>query len=358
MAFEFICGTDDFLVLREGQARWETLAANVPDEYSREIIDGQAGTVDEAVKAISQFISAIQTVSLFGDRKAVWFRNITFLADSVTGRSATTLEMVEQLQNALASYDQENVAVLLSASPVDRRKKAFKWFQKNSSFQFIDAGKDTQHLIPLIQQEATRQNASLSHDAAEMLLEKINGNSRMAMEEIQKLVTYLGGDGGEITPDLVTALVPNFGEGEMFETVEAFYALNLEWTLDAIHRHFFSGYDARPMITSLQNRNRLLIQLKTLEMEGILRGRINQAVLDKAASSFQHLFGDDNSKSAFNVFTQHPYYLSRLVRPLPKLSLKRLMAFQEAFLESFRGIIRRPNEQESVMRETAIRCLS
>jgi DNA polymerase-3 subunit delta len=38
--------------------------------------------------------------------------------------------------------------------------------------------------------------------------------------------------------------------------------------------------------------------------------------------------------------------------------LKKLIDFQIAFTEAFEEIIKRPNEQEEVCRELAVRCLS
>ena len=93
------------------------------------------------------------------------------------------------------------------------------------------------------------------------------------MEETRKLVTYLGPSGETISPSLVGEMVPSLGDSDFFEAAEAFYSLDLEWLLAAIHRHFFAGHDARPLISSLQNRNRLLIQLKVLMMKGSIRGQ-------------------------------------------------------------------------------------
>jgi DNA polymerase-3 subunit delta len=57
------------------------------------------------------------------------------------------------------------------------------------------------------------------------------------------------------------------------------------------------------------------------------------------------------------VFTQNPWYLGKLAVTASKVSLKKLIEFQIAFAEAFEGIIERPNEQEAVCREMAVRCL-
>ena len=358
MSFRFIAGADDFIVQRKAREEWLQLAESVSDPNAVEVIDGQSGNVDEVTKAVTQFVSAVQTVSLFAPEKAVWFKNITFLADNVTGRAQGTAEQVERIQEVLGHYDEQAVKILLSAAPVDRRKRAYKWFQGNGDSLFIDSGSDERGLLGMVQEEARISGARFTGNAAQILIELIAGNARLALEETRKLCTWLGPEGGEITPSLVAEQVPSIGESDFFEAAEAFYSLDLEWTLKAIHRHFFAGHDARPLITSLQNRNRLLIQMKALESGGVFRGRMSKSTLEQAAETYGGYFGDNPGKSSFCVLTQNPWYLGRLAESLRRLGLKHLIEFQEAFREAFLEIISRPNEQEAVLKATAIRCLS
>lgn len=358
MPFRFIAGADDFLVLRKAREEWETLSASVSDPNSLEIIDGQAGNVDEVDKAVNQFISALQTVSMFAPEKAIWFKSITFLADSVTGRAQGTADAVERLQDVLGKFDDPAVKVLFSASPVDRRKRGYKWFQSKGDSLFIEAGKDDRALISMMKDEAISKGKSFEGNAAEILVELVGGNTRLALEETRKVVTYLGKEDVAITPELVTEIVPTVGDSNFFEAAEAFYSLKLEWTLNAIHRHFFAGHDARPLISSLQNRNRLLIQLKAMQAGGSFRGRVSKSALEQAAGRYGDYFGDSGKKSSFCVFSQNPWYLGRLSESLNALSLKALIEFQEAFRDAFLEIISRPQEQETVIRAMAIRCLT
>jgi DNA polymerase-3 subunit delta len=156
---------------------------------------------------------------------------------------------------------------------------------------------------------------------------------------------------------LINALVPPLPEGDFFETVEAFFARDLNWTLEAIRRHFFAGNDARPMISSLQSRNRLLIQLHVLAGAGAIGPRPSQQQLQRAAERYGKEFAGAEGKSTCNVFSQNPWYLSRLTGALDKFSLRQLIDCQAAFLDAFTGILERPNDQEGVLRETAIRCI-
>ena len=358
MPFRFIAGSDDFLVQRKARSEWAQITESVGDPNAGEVVDGHAGNVDAVNKYIANFNSAVRTVSLFAPEKAVWFKDVSFLADSVTGRAKGTLEAVEHLQDLLGDYDETAVRILISASPVDRRKKAYKWFQSNGDSSYLETGKDAGAVVTMIEEEAARTGKRFSSNGAEVLVQMTGGSARLALEETRKLVTYLGREGESISPSLVAELVPSLGDSDFFEAAEAFYSLDLEWTLAAIHRHFFAGHDARQLISSLQNRNRLLLQLKVLMQTGRLRGRVSANSLEKAADGLGIDFGDAPGKSSFCIFTQHPWYLGRLSESLGKLNLKALLDFQEAFRDAFMEIISRPTEQEAVINAMAVRCIS
>ena len=201
----------------------------------------------------------------------------------------------------------------------------------------------------------------MTRDAIELLIGKVNGNTRLIVEETRKLLTFSGEGAEPISERLVADLVPNFGDADFFEAADAFYSMNLSWTLEALRRHFFTQSVSRPLLGRLQSRNRLLIQLRVLLDAGAIRlgGRgISKSDLESAARTYGHHFGDSEEKSNLNVFTQNPWYLGRLAETANKVPLKKLIDFQIAFAEAFEAIIERPNEQEEVCRELAIRCLS
>ncbi|MCD8483912.1 MAG: DNA polymerase III subunit delta [Verrucomicrobia bacterium] len=356
--FDFICGADDFLVQRAARERWQAMCAEISDSFNCEEIDGQASVIAEVETAVNRFASAVQTLPMFGGKKAVWFKNINFMNDSGVGRFESSQEQVERLQGILENLNPDEVSVLISASPVDRRKRSFKWLQTNSHYRFFENPKDEAAVVPVLESAAEEGGHPLQKGVAQAIWSKLNGNLRLALNEIQKLCTYLHDEpGSAITEEHVLTLVPHFGEGDFFEAVEAFYALDLEWTLQAIHRHFFAGHNIRPMIAAFQGRNRLCLQLKVLQENGDISHSLNAAALTSIGARHGHLWLGSTEKSGFNVLTQHPFYLSRLLRPLPKLTLKQLIQFQLEFVQAFQASISRPNEEEAIMRETVIRCL-
>lgn len=360
--FTFICGSDDFVVGRIGKERFATLSAEAADDFSREIVNGFANNVAEVAAAVNRFRDAVQTLGLFGGRRHVWLKDVNFLADSVTGRAESTLTQVEELKGLLAGLDPEQVGVLVTAAPVDRRRSFLKWVEGHSDFTLAggDAG-DEATLQQIALGEAQIQGVRFEGEALPVLIAKVGANSRLLVEEVRKLAAYVGGEGNAVDEAAVADIVVSTAEGDFFEAAEAFFSGNLQWTIDALHRHFFAGGDARPILSSLQNRNRLLIQVKMLIDAGEVR--LGPAGLDKtgfarAQQAYGKAYGDLTTKTACNVFTQNLWYLGKLASSSKLPSLKRMIDNQQEFYATFQRILDRPNEQEEVLREMAVRCLS
>lgn len=357
--FTFICGQDDYLVGRAGRERYEALASEITDEFSRETINGFAANVAEVEASINRFRDSVQTVSMFGGKRLVWLKDVNFLADTVTGRAESTLKVVEELQQLLSSVNPQETAVLITAAPLDRRRSFPKWCEKNSDFMLVggDAENAGEALAEVALSEAKSLGASFGPGAVELMLAKVGANTRLIVEETRKLATYAGD--GVIEEAFVAELTPNVAEGDFFEAAEAFFSGDLQWTLTALHRHFFAGGDARPIISALQNRNRILLQVRALADAG--DARVGQRGLDglqRAAGTYGPRFVGATEKSSYNIFSQNPWYLGKLAGSAKLPSLRRLIDNQQEFIVAFEEIVQRPDEQEEVLREMAVRCLS
>jgi DNA polymerase-3 subunit delta len=357
-AFAFVCGADEFLVQRAGQRRFDALAAETgADEFSRETISGFAGNAGEVEAAVNRFRESVQTVPMFGGRRVVWLKDVNFLGDSVTGRAEGTLRLVEELQAVLEKNNPADAAVLVTAAPVDRRRAFLKWCEKNSDFAF--AGGEGEGCAEVVLAEARALGAAFAPGAVDLLLAKAGANPRLLVEEVRKLATHAG-EGAAVTEADVAELTPNAAGGDFFETAEAFFSGDLKWTLAALHRHFFTGGDARPVISALQNRNRLLLQLRALLDAGEARlGPRGVEGLPAAAAAHAAKFGEAAAeKTSFNVFAQNPWYLGKLAGAGRPAALRRLIDNQHEFIAAFEELIRRPGEPEEVLRALAVRCLA
>ena len=356
--FAFVCGPDDFLVGRMGTQRFAALAAEVPDEFSREVLSGFAANVGEVETAVNRFRESVQTVSMFGGRRIVWLKDVNFLADTETGRAESTLKLVADLQEILESINPAETAVLVTASPIDRRRAFPKWCEKNSDFTLVGGDEDGA-LESVVLAEAKSVGVAFAPDAVRLLLAKVGANTRLLVAEVHKLSNTVS-EGERIEESHVAELTPNVAEGDFFEAAEAFFSGDLRWTLSALERQFFAEPNAtRPILAALQNRNRILLQIRALVDAGEARlGPRGLDGLPKAASTYASRFTGATEKNSFNLFTQNPWYLGKLAGSAKLPSLRRLIDNQQEFIAAFEEIIHRPNEQEEVLREMAVRCLA
>jgi DNA polymerase-3 subunit delta len=362
--FMFVCGQDDFLVDRLGRERFAVLAAGTTDEFSREIISGFAANTDDVESAVKRFREAVQTMPMFGGKHAVWLKDVNFLGDTQTGRAETTLGLVEELRGILETVDPADTAVLVTAAPVDRRRSFFKWCEKNADFALVAGGAggdDPEAFAAVALAEARSLGATFGPGAVELLVARVGSSTRLLAEEVRKLANYAATEGPIfIQESHVAELTANTAEGDFFEMAEAFFSGDLPWTLAALRRHFFTGGDARPLIAALQNRNRILLQVRALADAGDARlGPRGVDGLSRAAETYADKYGAAAAeKSSFNVFTQHPWYLGKLIGGAKMPSLRRLIDTQGELIAAFEEILRRPREQEDVLSEMAIRCLA
>lgn len=369
--FAFICGADDFLVGRLGRERYDTLVAEAgADDFSREIINGFAGNMAEVEIAVKRFRESVQTVPMFGGRRVVWLKDVSFLADTVTGRAEGTLKLVEDLQALLEGVVSAETAVLITAAPVDRRRAFPKWCEKNADFMLVGGDGDGagEALAGVVLAEARELGVTFEPDALQLLLAKIGANTRFLIAETHKLAAYASPEPPPtpnstaqavvITEADVAELTPNAAQGDFFEAAEAFFSGDLKWTLAALARHFFAGGDARPVLSSLQNRNRILLQIRALVDSGEVRvGPRGLDGLPRAQTAHGKHFIGATEKSSFNLFSQNPWYLGKLAgAKLP--SLRRLVDNQRELVAAFEEIVARPREQEAVLRDMAVRCLA
>ncbi|MBO7521256.1 MAG: DNA polymerase III subunit delta [Opitutales bacterium] len=353
-AVYFICADDEFIADNRARELFAELSKDASDDMSKEVIQGSAGNANDAQKICAAAVEAACTMPLFGGRKVVWLRGLNFLNDS-NGRSKDTQAALEEMAQTAASFKPENVAFLISASPVDKRKKAFKALKEISEFEFYESSNAAEACMELLNINAKKLGVELEYSAAQVLIETVAANPRMALQELEKLAAYAGFKGG-ITQKDVMELVPIFGEGNFFELVELYYAGNPEKSMAALRRYFFTNKNAsaRPILTNLQRQNSILIQLRSLIDEGKLPRTdrwLPKGAIESLAGEYAEVFKSE-AKSAYNIFSQNPFLVNRLAPIASRTPMKKLISNQMDFIKAFEELIARgSNSDEQVMRE-------
>ncbi len=362
-----IAGKDEFLVDQDGRACFEKARKAAGADAEAEVISGQIIRVDDARTIETQFVDSVKTLAMFGSKRVIWLRNLNLVSDSVQARSEESKESLANMLKAALEAD-PSVSVVISATPYDGRRKDLANL-KSAATDFIlhaagskgpfdkgDAQADAQ--VALAVERFKSLGVKCDRGVPEVLVGRVGQSTRLVLGECEKLATYVG-PGGTVKEADVHLLVPTFGEGDFFEPIEALAARDLRWGLESLDRYFFNEDSSRPLLTALQNRLRLLIQIRCLADSGDFR--LSDAGLPKGqfeTASGRHgpAFGSA-AKSTANLFSQNAWYVSNKVAPAAaRYTLAELVDLQLACADCFDASNR--GEDESSVRALFLRALA
>lgn len=362
-----IAGKDEFLVDQDGRACFEKAKKAAGADAEAEIINGQIIRVDDARVLEVQFTESVKTLSMFGSKRVIWLRNFNLVSDSVAAKSDLTKESLENILKVVVESDPA-VSIIISATPYDGRRKDLSSLKSEatdfilhtspskSPFDKGDAQADAQ--VALAVERFKTLGVKFERGVPEVLVGRVGQSTRLVLGECEKLATYVGA-GGTIKEADVHLIVPTFGEGEFFEPIEALAARDLKWGMESLDRYFFNEDSSRPLLIVLQNRLRLLIQIRCLADSGDFR--VSDAGLPKGqfeAASGRHgpTFGSA-AKSSANLFSQNAWYVSNKVAPAAaRYTLAELVDLQLACADCFDASNR--GEDESSVRAMFLRALA
>ena len=362
-----IAGKDEFLVDQDGRACFEKAKKAAGADAEAEVINGQIIRVDDARVLEVQFTESVKTLSMFGSKRVIWLRNFNLVSDSVAAKSELTKESLENMLKVVVESDLA-VSIIISATPYDGRRKDLSSLKSEatdfilhasaskSPFDKGDAQADAQ--VALAVERFKTLGVRAERGVPEVLVGRVGQSTRLVLGECEKLATYVGA-GGTIKEADVHLIVPTFGEGEFFEPIEALAARDLKWGMESLDRYFFNEDSSRPLLIVLQNRLRLLIQIRCLADSGDFR--VSDAGLPKGqfeAASGRHgpTFGSA-AKSSANLFSQNAWYVSNKVAPAAaRYTLAELVDLQLACADCFDASNR--GEDESSVRAMFLRALA
>lgn len=264
-------GTDEGLVQEQARVLYQRLTGGVDDEFTHEIVRGQVGDSESAYQVCMQVVSSLQTLSLFGAEKVVWLKQVTFLADDVTGNAERTLSGLEKLRDFLQSGEMAGARLIISASQVDKRRSFWQFLHKNAnvlSFDKIDTSRDGWQVQvgKIVEQRAAELGLRFERDALELFVNLAGESTQQIRNELQKIDIYLG-DRREISRADVVSLVPMSRVGVIFEIGNALQKGDGARALELIDEQLESGEQPIALIraTLIPTIRNLLISKLLLE---------------------------------------------------------------------------------------------
>jgi DNA polymerase III delta subunit len=342
----FVCGSDDFLVDGRAAALFAETCGGNGEIFTFSSDGGLSAKVAAAVGALC-------SVPLFSDGNTLWLRSVPFPCEMSLSddEKAAVTSLLESMRSS------HGKTVIVSATGVDRRTKAFKDLERIA--EVVDVGGDGRNakiFERAIDEFAETNGVKIDDAAASLLLLKCDNNARLLEQEINKLSAYVFGKSDSIGEGDVSSLVDDQNYGNFFEPVEKFFGDDLNATLSAIGKYFFCNGDARALIAALQARNRLFIQLRALADSNRIKidgGGVRSGDLMRAAKA---LSAENSPKSTFSVFSQNFWYLSKVAVQCANFELLTLLELQSALTSAISSTLDRPQNQKTLLSELAIRC--
>lgn len=233
----FVTGSDEAGVKKAAAALARELAPGA-DAFGLETIDGAVETVDAAVGKIRETCQALLTMPFLGGTKLVWLKSVTFLSDTVTGRSESVTGAVDGLCEVLEKPLPEGVKFLMSATEPDKRRTGYKRLVKVCEVSLHDKptlsfGSGEEEIIGWTAERVRGKGLKASAGAVEVLAARVGLDPRQLENELEKLETAFGA-GHEISPRDVRSLVPATRESGIFDIGNAISARDLPLALETL----------------------------------------------------------------------------------------------------------------------------
>jgi DNA polymerase-3 subunit delta len=276
---------------------------------------------------------------LFSEKKLVWYRDVSFLSDTKISLSEEVLGWIQGLQNLLEK--EPAVGFLMTATAIDRRQKIIKWFMENCHTEILEAPKLVgceQYILGQIK----REKKKITSDALDKFLKKTGNDLTVIDSELNKLLLYTVDKSDIDVPD-IDAIVVDLRDRDFFEAIDLFFGDDVRGFSQGIQRHFLYHEEGRPLLAALQNRVRLLIQLRQFsENDGL--GSVNKNELERLKIKYHEICNTGTG----SVFAQNPWYLGKLFTIAHTWSLGDWVSFQIKLLDAIVALSENYDRQPSI----------
>jgi len=234
----FVTGSDEAEVRIKAKGLAAELAPIDAGEFGLEIIEAPADSVDCSVDMVESTLQAVLTLPFFGGGKLVWMKGVTFLKDSVQGRSEFVQAALEKLLKVLEEGLPEGITLLVSAPEPDKRKSFYKSLCSLANTTLCDKpdfgfNGTEDDLIDWVIRRCRERCVKIDEQAAVVLTTRVGANTGQLDAELAKLVTS-SGEGIVISEQLVRDLVPFTRSGGIFDLSDAINKRNLPLCLDTL----------------------------------------------------------------------------------------------------------------------------
>lgn len=255
----FFYGAEPYLI-EESLARLQAHLMPEDDPFGNKVV------LDLEETPIQMLIQEAETLPFFGERRFIIGKNARFLTagKGKTGVSHDVEALIHYLNNPLAT---SVVVLTLDSDQLDKRKKVVK---------ALLAGARTIQYQPLKGKEAVEWVArhlrelgvKITTAALKELVVLVGNDLRLLHQECEKLATFVG-EGGNITPEIISELVPRTLEQDVFKLMGKIAERKLDEAFSIWHDLIFQKEEPVRILALVIRQFRLMLQVKGLAGQGM-----------------------------------------------------------------------------------------
>ena len=355
-----VCGDEELAIKERSTSIFGQWKDRFPD-YEEELIDATAGNAGEAERAIGKLLEAMQTMSLFGTGKRIWFHNCNFLGEERTSSVKIVIEGLAKVIEEFQQMDSLKVLIIISAGKVDKRKSFYKKFQKLGQVEVLrgwDASKSD--WIPeaekRIDEVFAESGATIHPEARAALIESVGPNARQLMQEAEKLALYTT-DSGQASPEDVQHVVSRNKQAKAFALGDAVGNRNLSAAMRCLSEELWEmkldrKRSALGLLYGLISKIRTLIMVKEMQRKGWLRMerqffRFKQQLEQVPESAMP-------ADPKFSPLKLNPYVLFRALPQSSNYATNELVSAMQILYEANRKLVSSSLDDGQVLQQSIV----
>lgn len=262
------------MVGQHAREKADALCPEAEQSLNLEIIDGQAGKIDDAVEALQRCLGAFRTVGLFGGGKVVWFRNITFLSNKVISKNEQVKRLLAELEVDLKAGLAADQMLILSASGIDKRSAFFKTLKSIAQVEEYAVPERDYEARPIALQRTKdlfkREGYSIDRAASELFVDRAGYDTRQIINEAEKMVLYKGEEKTITTADVELMTSPS-NEAISWDFTDAIADRNLPQAIILFRQLLFQKQTAIGLIIQVESLYQHLLNFREYIDAGWLR---------------------------------------------------------------------------------------
>lgn len=348
----FIYGNDEYLVGLNARKKVDEICPGDEQSLSLETIEGGAAKIDDAVAAIDQCIAAFRTVGLFGGKKVVWFRDISFLSNGVIMRNEQVKRLLGELSKDIKAGLAADQFLVLSAPGIDKRSAFYKAINATAQVTEYAVPERDYEARPVALKRAVtlfrREGYTIDSAAADAFIDKAGFETRQIMNEVEKMVLYKRED-KHIALEDVQIITSAAGETIAWDFTDAVAEGRLGDAIRIFRQLLFQKQTAVGLIIQIENLFQNLLRFREYMEEGWLRmnGTRIQWADDPALDDYFSAMPDDPRK-------MHWFRASRIANQASPYTARYLAARKRLVVDTHERMLSGGSIPHDLMVETLL----